>query len=217
MKLEEYLKMLRARYEAYFDTSPDYSILGRTVDLYARCHVRNEKFFLSRKATLGAWETSEYCLVEGHPVGLGAAKVRDFAAFLVRAADELVKPHEEHMSSIVSGILVSERGFEPEAIRIGTGFKHERSFWFGLRGWCSVCLLLVDLSTGQVYASPKGKEVMRIYLPKAGDAQLECLVAQIFKKEIKGYECYMDVGYRLDRLHRRLSNLWLVYRQKAGG
>lgn len=166
MELEEYLKMLRARYEAYFDTSPDYCIGGRTVDLYARCHVRNEKFFLSRKATLGAWETNEYCLVKAHPAGLGAAKVRDFAAFLVRAADELVKPHEEHMSSIVSGILVSERGFEPEAIRIGSRFKHERSFWFGIRGWCSVRLLLVDLSSGQVYPSRKGKEVTKIYQPK---------------------------------------------------
>lgn len=166
MKLEEYLKMLRARYEAYFDTSPDYSLLGRMVDLYARCHVRNEKFFLSKKATLGAWETNEYYLVEGHTARLSAAEVQDFTAFLVRAADELVKPHEEHMSSIVVGILVSERGFEPEAIRIGTRFKHESSFWFGLRGWRSVRLLLVDLSSGQVYASRKGKEVMSIYQPK---------------------------------------------------
>ena len=159
--------MLQARYEAYFDTSQDCSILGRTVNLYACCHVRSEKFFLSRKATLGAWETNEYCLVEGHPAGLGAVNVQDFAAFLVRAADELVKPHEEHMSSVISGILVSEQGVDPEAIRIGTRFKHDRSFWFGIRGWYSVRLLLVDLSSGQVYASPKGKEVIRIYQPKA--------------------------------------------------
>jgi len=164
---EEYLKELRARYQAYFDTSPDYPLQGRTIGLFARCHVRYEKFFLSRKATLGAWETSEYCLVEGHRAALSADQVGDFAAFLVRVVDELVKPHEEHMSSIVSGILVSERGFEPEAIRLGTGFKYERSFWFGLRGWCSVRLLLVDLSSGKVYASRKGKEVMRIYQPRA--------------------------------------------------
>lgn len=167
---EEYLKELQARYRAYFDIFPDYSLLGRTVGLFARCHVRHEKFFLSRKATIGAWETSEYCLVEGRQAGIGTDQVRDFTAFLVRAVDELVKPHEEHMSSIVSGILVSERGFEPEAIRLGTGFRHERSFWFGLRGWCSVRLLLVDLSSGKVYASRKGKEVMRIYRPRAAVA-----------------------------------------------
>jgi hypothetical protein len=74
VKLEEYLKTLQARYQAYFDTSADYSILGRMVDLYACCHVRNEKFFISRKATLGAWETNEYCLVEGQPGCLTAAK-----------------------------------------------------------------------------------------------------------------------------------------------
>ena len=166
MKLEEYLKMLQARYEAYFDTSQDCSILGRTLNIYAHCHIRSEKFIVSRKAALGAWETNEYCLVEGHTAGLGATNIHDFAAFLVKAADELVKPHEEHMSSIVSGILVSERGFEPEAVRIGTRFKHESSFWFGIRGWCSVRLLLVDLSSGQVYASRKGKEVIKIYQPK---------------------------------------------------
>ncbi len=166
MKLAEYLETLRGKYGAYFDVHSDYSILGRRLDLYACCHVRNEKYFLAKKATLGAWETNEYCLVEGHLAEICTAKVQDFTAFLVNAANELVKPKEEHMSSVISGILVSEQGVAPEAIRVGTQFKHGRSFWFGLRGWYSVCLLLVDLSSGQVYASPKGKEVMRIYRPK---------------------------------------------------
>ena len=166
MKLEEYLETLRGKYEAYFDIYPDYSVLGRRLNLYARSHVRSEKFFISKKATLGAWETNEYCLVEGHSAKVYAPQVQDFTTFLVNAADELVKPHKEHMSSVVTGILVSERGFDPEAIHIGTRFKRSRSFWFGLRGWCSVCLLLVDLSSGQVHASSKGKEVMKSYQPK---------------------------------------------------
>ena len=166
MKLEEYLETLRGKYEAYFDIYPDYSILGRRLDLYACCHVRNEKFLATKKLTLGAWETNEYCLVEGHSAKIYAPQVQDFTTFLVNAAGELVKPYKEHMSSVVTGILVSERGFDPEAIHIGTRFKRSRSFWFGLRGWYSVCLLLVDLSSGQVHASRKGKEVMKSYQPK---------------------------------------------------
>lgn len=166
MKLEEYLETLRRKYEAYFDIYPDYSILGRRLDLYACSHVRSEKFFLTQKAVLAACETNEYCLLEGHSAEIYAPKVQDFTAFLVNAAGELVKPHKEHMSSMVTGILVSEQGFDPAAIHIGTRFKHSRSFWFGLRGWYSACLLLVDLSSGQVHASPKGKEVMKSYQPK---------------------------------------------------
>ena len=166
MKLEEYLETLRHKYEAYFDIYPDYSILGRRLDLYACSHVRSEKFFLTKKTVLAACETNEYCLIEGHPAEIYAPKVQDFTAFLVNAAGELVKPHKEHMSSVLTGILVSEQGFDPEAIHIGTRFKHSRSFWFGLRGWYSICLLLVDLSSGQVHASPKGKEVMKSYQPK---------------------------------------------------
>jgi hypothetical protein len=135
------------------------------VDLYACCQIRNEKFLATRKLTLGAWETNEYCLIEGHSAKIYAPEVQDFTTFLVSAAGELVKPHKEHMSSLVTGILVSEQGFAPEAIRIGIRFKHSRSFWLGLRGWCSVCLVLVDLSSGQVHASPKGKEVMKSYQP----------------------------------------------------
>jgi len=166
MKLEEYLEILRGKYEAYYDIYPDYSILGRRLDLYARSHMRSEQFFVTKKVTLGAWETNEYCLVEGHSAKVYAPQVQDFTTFLVNAADELVKPHKEHMSSAVTGILVSEQEFDPEAIHVGTRFKHSRSFWFGLRGWYSVCLLLVDLSSGQVHASPKGKEVMKSYQPK---------------------------------------------------
>ena len=166
MRLEEYLDTLRCKYEAYFDIYPDYSILGRRLDLYARSQVRSEKYILSKKAVLGAFETNEYCLVEGHSARIFTPTVQDFTIFLVNAAGELVKPHSEHMSSLVTGVLVSEQGFDPEAIQIGTRFKHGRSFWFGLRGWYSVCLLLVDLSSGQVYASPKGKEVIKSYQPK---------------------------------------------------
>jgi len=166
MKLEEYLETLRHKYEAYFDIYPDCPILGRKLDLYARSHIRSEKFFITKKVALGAWETNEYCLVEGHSANIYAPQVQDFTTFLVNAAGELVKPHKEHMSSVVTGILVSEQGFAPEAIHIGTRFKHSRDFWFGLRGWYSVCLLLVDLSSGQVYANSKGKEVMKSYQPK---------------------------------------------------
>jgi hypothetical protein len=102
------------------------------------------------------WDAPDFPVRRDFLVKMG--KVRDFTAFLINAANELVKPHEEHMSSIVSGILVSEQGFEPEAIRIGTGFKYERSFWFGLRGWCSVRLLLVDLSSGPVKSTPAVRE-----------------------------------------------------------
>ena len=166
-KLQEYLETLRRKYEAYFDIYPDYSILGRRLDLYARSHVRSEKFFITKKVTLGAWETNEYCLVEGHSTEIYAPQVQDFTAFLVNAAGELVKPHKEHMSSVVTGILISEQGFDPTAIRIGRRFKHSRSFRFGLRGWYSVCLLLVDLLSGQVYANSKGKEVIKSYQPKS--------------------------------------------------
>ncbi len=157
---------MRGKYEAYFDIYPDYSILGRKLDLYACSHVRNEKFVATKKLILGAWETNEYCLVEGHSDKIDAPKVQDFTAFLVNAAGELVKPHKEHMSSMVTGILVSEQGFDSEAIHVGTRFKHSRSFWFGLRGWYSTCLLLVDLSSGQVRTNSKGKEVMKSYQPK---------------------------------------------------
>jgi len=128
--------------------------------------VRSKKYFLTKKTVLAACETNEYCLIEGHPAEIHAPKVPEFTAFLVNAAGELVKPHKEHLSSVLTGILGSEQGFDPEAIHIGTRFKHSRSFWFGLRGWYSVCLLLVDLSSGQVHASPKGKEVMKSYQPK---------------------------------------------------
>ena len=157
---------MRGKYEAYFDIYPDYSVLGRRLDLYACSHVRSENYILTKKAVLAAWETNEYCLVDGQSAKVSAPMVRHFTAFLVNAADELVKPHKEHMSSMVTGILVSEQGFDPEAVKIGTRFKRSRSFWFGLRGWYSICLLLVDLSSGQVSTNSKGKEVMKSYQPE---------------------------------------------------
>ena len=94
MKLEEYLETLRHKYEAYFDIYPDYSILDRKLDLYARSHVRSEKFFLTKKAVLGAFETNEYCLVEGHSAKIYAPQVQDFSRMtLYQAVFEIGRAH----------------------------------------------------------------------------------------------------------------------------
>ena len=96
MKLEEYLEILRRKYEAYFDIYPDYSILGRRLDLYARSHVRSEKFFLTKKSDI--WN-----------------RVRSFR---LGAKDFIVKPI--HVMEIIArvGMVLSrlEKRNEEEAV-----------------------------------------------------------------------------------------------------
>ena len=88
-----------------------------------------------------------------------------FVLDLKRAVDELVKPSHEHMSSAITGVLVAEQGFAPEAVRRVTKSGFTRNFWLGLHGWCFLRLLGIDLSTGQTWANRRGKEVVRAYSP----------------------------------------------------
>ena len=97
--------------------------------LRATCafHRRDEAYVLHRKATLWAAETHEYVQVHCLPRLDMAAweRIRDGA---LAWGQERIRPHDEHMASYVSVIILCRK-----------------SFWLGLRGWMRLRALALIL------------------------------------------------------------------------
>lgn len=163
MNLREYFDWLADKYAGYFDVQRDCVVLGRVFPVYAVSQIRSDKYFASKKISLGGYENLEHCLVHGRQEALDQAGLEEFMRVLKNAVDELVKPHHEHMSTTITGVLVAERGIAPGTVKRVHKFSLGRTYRWGLHGWSRVRLILVDLATGQVHANKKGREVVYSY------------------------------------------------------
>jgi hypothetical protein len=164
--LEDYLNAMVEKYRAYYDVERDKVVGGRKLAIFARSKIRSEKYFITKSIPLYGFENYQYGLVEAAEKIVDEPDVNSFTTYLKSLVDELVEPHDEHMSSCLDGILVTTAGFTPAAISTGQKFKYGRMFKFGFAGWCDIRLVLVDLAQGRVFTNRRGREIEKYYRPK---------------------------------------------------
>ena len=158
-----YIDKLAERLSAYFDIEKDWEYENLCCDLYARSYIKNEKYFFSKKARVYGFENYEHCLVKYFPV-VGMQELNGFTDSLKCAVDKLVEPHEEHMSSIVTGVMVVAQKPDADVVDAVKRFKYHKGFSFGFKGWVDIRLVLVHPQSGEVITNKKGKEVAKFYV-----------------------------------------------------
>jgi len=163
MTNDQYLKYLADKFSNYFDIYYNYQIDGQQIDLYANSNIRNEKYILSKKAVIWSYENNEYCLVKSSEDSCCYEELVSFIEFLKSSVSKIVVPSEEHMSSVITGIYISQTGFNGKDIILANKFKYSKLFSLGFKGWCDVRLILVDLAKNQIYTNKKGREVKDFY------------------------------------------------------
>ena len=171
MTAEEYLALLKERLAGNFDVEAARPLAGAVYPLYARSRVVAGRYFLHRSITYERIEINEHVLCRVLPGPATMDQVCSFVDELKGLPGRLVRPTYEHMSSAITGVLISESGFEPPAVGKLTRSGFTKHFWLGLRGWCFLRLLGVDLATGQIWANRRGKEVINGYVPGQGPRQ----------------------------------------------
>ncbi|TCO71805.1 hypothetical protein [Marinisporobacter balticus] len=164
MKHIEYLENIERKLNRHFDIKKDFFCKDIKIDLFAKYFLRNERYIGSKKASIYAFENNEYCLIKyfNH---LDQEKLQNFMEHIKAAVTDLVTPNEEHMSSIVTGVVVIDADCDEEMARIVEKFRFHKSFAFGFKGWVDIRLLLVSLDNHEITTNKKGKEVKDVYQP----------------------------------------------------
>lgn len=164
MNSSVYINKLKKKYQRYFDIEEDLIVGEVPVNLFAKSHIRNEKYFASKSVTLYAFENNEYCYAKSFENSC-LRHIEGFTEMLKMEIENKVNVHEDHMSSTFTGIVITKGSIPKEVIRYVKRFAYQKSYWFGFKGWSDLRLILIDLETGNVYASRKAKEVQKLYKP----------------------------------------------------
>ncbi len=165
MEFKEYAGTIERKLQRSFDIARDHSINGARYDLFAEFRMRNERFILSKKAVIYAFENNEYCLMRYLPE-LTPEDAALFMDDIVGAVVDLVRPDGEHMSSVLTGVIVfgeGSGGAIAKAAEEVRKFRYHRSFSLGFRGWTDIRLLLVSLKEGVIAANKRGEQVSKVY------------------------------------------------------
>ncbi|MCR2044563.1 hypothetical protein NSA23_10620 [Anaerosalibacter massiliensis] len=163
MNSSEYIFKLKNALNSYFDITENYEINNECLPIYAKSVIRNERYIGSKNIVIDAYESHEHCLVKAKKAFVNEKDIKEFLELLKYTSDKFIHPHKEHMSTIISGVYITEIGFTDKAIQLGKKFKFRKNYAFGFRGWSNIHAILIDLNSMNIYVNKDGKKSKNFY------------------------------------------------------
>lgn len=167
MDFNQYIELMEQRLMKNFDIKRNSKILNEIFPLFAKMEMQNEKYFAAKGVKIWRAENSEFLFIKEFEK-ISEQDINDFQQFLIKAVSELVKPHSEHMSSTITGVMVTNQ-FPIELEKPVKRFKYRKSYALSFKGWADIKLILVDLSLNKVITNNLAKKVDKFYLPSMED------------------------------------------------
>lgn len=165
MDFEKYIRNIEDKLRSNFDLHREYDLNGEILDLFAEFHVRSERYVLTKKAKIYGMENNEYCIFKKHK-NLSGYELEKFNEFLINSIDTLIQPHNEHMSTMITGVIIfdgSRKNIDDSVIENIKKFKFHKGFSFGFKGWVDIRIVLVCLEDKFLITSKRGDEVSKVY------------------------------------------------------
>ena len=159
---QEYIDLLYYLYRANFDIQGEKKIAGKSFDYYAFCEIANEKFMGHKSVKIYSYNDYEHCMVDNQRTLDLSFINKDF---FDKSINQLIENKRNHHQSYLTFILLVEGGVNEKEVSKIENIKLSKSFWFGIRGWVDLRLVVVDLDENSVYANNEGRDVMDNYNP----------------------------------------------------
>lgn len=164
MNSEQYVELVEKRLSRNFDIKKDVEILNQRLPLFAKLEVHNERYFGTKNLKIWRAENYEYIFLQIFEI-FDEDKLKQFQKFLENAVDYFVDPHREHMSTVITGIIVSEEPLT-NLENIVKKYRYRKTYALSMKGWAEVRLIIVHPSSNHLIYNRKGKEVGSFYIPE---------------------------------------------------
>lgn len=159
-----YINILIKKHQNNFKIYKNHNLLGNTLDLYAHFKDIGGRTLITPKDVIDKFEINEHCIVKSFNT-ISTKDIENFSSYLKSLTVNLVKPHNEHKSSNITGIVLCENEVPEEIISFTNKFKYTKYYKLYFQGFSEIKLLLIDLKNEKIYSNKKGKELKKIYAP----------------------------------------------------
>jgi len=164
MLANNYMENLITKYYKNFNISKNINLCDKKISLYAEYKGIGARTFITQKDVIDKYEFNEYCIVNVYNSIL-MEDVIEYTEYLKTVINDLVKPHREHKSSTITGVIVCDTSVDKNTEDFIKKFKFTKPYKLYFHGWSDIRLLLVDLSNNLVISNKQGKSVKKVYIP----------------------------------------------------
>lgn len=164
MDKTQYLELINRKYEKYFQVKNNENIMNKNFDIYAKYTETTGRTFVTQKDIIDKFEVNEHCFIKTFRY-VDLSMVNELGEYFKLLTENFVKPHKEHKSTTITGVIVSENVIDKDIQKYIKSFRCSKYYKFYFQGWSDVRLIAVDLAKGIVITNKKGKEVEKIYRP----------------------------------------------------
>ena len=164
MIADNYMENLIAKYYKNFSIRKNIDLCDKKISLYAEYKGIGARTFITQKDVIDKYEFNEYCIVNVYNSIL-MEDVIEYTEYLKTLINDLVKPHREHKSSTITGVIVCDTPVDKNTENFIKKFKFTKPYKLYFHGWSDIRLLLVDLSNNLVISNKQGKSVKKVYIP----------------------------------------------------
>ena len=159
-----YMENLIAKYNKNFNISKNIDLCDKKISLFAEYKGVGARTFITQKDVIDKYEFNEYCIVNAYNT-INMEEVVEYTEYLKTLINTLVKPHREHKSSTITGVIVCNTSIDKSTENFIKKFKFNKPYKLYFHGWSDIRLLLVDLSNNLVVSNKQGKSVKKVYIP----------------------------------------------------
>ena len=159
MTKQERLERLLNAYSHHYDIERDVVIDGVSFPAMAIYYLRDENYLITKKHVLNAVENHEYVYfyLTDH---LDAETLKNKIDFTRNDGLGRIKPHKEHMSSMVTMVILADT-IDPEAKALIKKTRFRKNFRLALHGWMEYQIAAMEISTNSFLSNPAGKNAKK--------------------------------------------------------
>ena len=153
-KIDSYYENIKNKLLTQFNIDSDFSINNKKIDFIASFNEKNTKFALLKEIKIYEFETNEYFLFISQKTD-DSSLIFNRVNHVKENLKDIARPHEDHMSSQVLLVYVSEDEIDEDLARKAARFKYQKGFAFGFKGWADLGLVVISLKSNRVVTHKK--------------------------------------------------------------
>lgn len=160
MNKDKYIQQIESKLRANFHIEKDVIEDNIKFEMIARYHNISGRMFISKVDIIDQYETFENCYLKC----IDVPEIKDILEYfdIMIQKSKGINPGKDHFYTDVTGIIVAEK-LPLESENTLKKLKFGKTFRLMWRGFTTVRLICVELSTGNVFSNKAGREIKKVY------------------------------------------------------
>ncbi|NEU30810.1 hypothetical protein GN156_08475 [bacterium LRH843] len=158
LTMKKFMNEMQNLYTTRFNVYRDEKIGNIPLSFYAEFKRRDEKYLMTKTIKIWEVENQQYVFVKEQDGAVTIEDIQNFAQELDRNISSFVPDKQDHMSSYLVGVIVTNESVEKKVQKAVQRSRKIKFIKCGLHGWVDRYMAIVSLKDKCVYVQTKGRE-----------------------------------------------------------